>query len=435
MSSEIMSLEMDVFCLLLLIRILYQMYINREQNDHWNYFYHTIAWACVYLFMDAIWIMNVKRFLTFSKIQSGIFNSFYFCSLAMLVCSWYVYAQKTLHSAVLKDKKILVLTFEAYQNWWERRHHFYMEKEWMMFVTGVVPAISSVVRKVTTVGENVLIMSPVYNIFYNSILNNGRHVLSSDLVFDGKEYHIDFEDLERKLALSQTTLMIFCNPHNPIGKIWDKETLQKIGDLCAKHHVTVLSDEIHCDITNPQKEYIPFASVSKTNLENTIMCIAPTKAFNMAGMQTACIVVANEVLRHKVNRGINTDEVAEPNSFAICATKAAFNQSEDWLNELNQYIQNNKDYAISFIQKEMNDVYIVPTEATYLLWIDCHKVCMDSVELTSFIREQTGLYVSDGLEYGENGKAFIRMNVACPFERLKDGLNRFKEGIYLYQNK
>lgn len=325
--------------------------------------------------------------------------------------------------------------FEVYQNWWERRHHFHMEKDWMMFVTGVVPAISSVVRKVTTVGENVLIMSPVYNIFYNSILNNGRHVLSSDLIFDGKEYHIDFEDLERKLSLSQTTLMIFCNPHNPIGKIWDKETLQRIGDLCAKHHVIVLSDEIHCDITNPQKEYIPFASVSKTNLENTIMCIAPTKAFNMAGMQTACIVVPNEVLRHKVNRGINTDEVAEPNSFAICATKAAFNQSEDWLNELNQYIQNNKDYAISFIQKEIKDVYVVPTEATYLLWIDCHKVCLDSVELTSFIRKKTGLYVSDGLEYGENGKAFIRMNVACPFERLKDGLDRFKEGIYLYQNK
>ena len=130
-----------------------------------------------------------------------------------------------------------------------------------------------------------------------------------------------------------------------------------------------------------------------------------------------------------------TDEVAEPNSFAICATKAAFNQSEDWLNELNQYIQNNKDYAISFIQKEIKDVYVVPTEATYLLWIDCHKVCLDSVELTSFIRKKTGLYVSDGLEYGENGKAFIRMNVACPFERLKDGLDRFKEGIYLYQNK
>ena len=325
--------------------------------------------------------------------------------------------------------------YQAYIDWWKIRHDFTMEKDWLMFCTGVIPAISSIVRKLTTPAEKVLVQTPVYNIFFNSILNNGRQVLESPLVFDGNAYHIDFEDLERKLSLSQTTLMIFCNPHNPIGKIWDKETLQKIGDLCAKHHVIVLSDEIHCDITNPQKEYIPFASVSKTNLENTIMCIAPTKAFNMAGMQTACIVVANEVLRHKVNRGINTDEVAEPNSFAICATKAAFNQSEDWINELNQYIQNNKDYAISFIQKEMNDVYVVPTEATYLLWIDCHKVCLDSVELTSFIRKKTGLYVSDGLEYGENGKAFIRMNVACPFERLKDGLNRFKEGIYLYQNK
>ena len=325
--------------------------------------------------------------------------------------------------------------YQAYIDWWKIRHDFTMEKDWLMFCTGVIPAISSIVRKLTTPAEKVLVQTPVYNIFFNSILNNGRQVLESPLVFDGNAYHIDFEDLERKLSLSQTTLMIFCNPHNPIGKIWDKETLQRIGDLCAKHHVIVLSDEIHCDITNPQKEYIPFASVSKTNLENTIMCIAPTKAFNMAGMQTACIVVPNEVLRHKVNRGINTDEVAEPNSFAICATKAAFNQSEDWLNELNQYIQNNKDYAISFIQKEIKDVYVVPTDATYLLWIDCHKVCLDSVELTSFIRKKTGLYVSDGLEYGENGKAFIRMNVACPFERLKDGLNCFKEGIYLYQNK
>jgi cystathionine beta-lyase len=192
-----------------------------------------------------------------------------------------------------------------------------------------------------------------------------------------------------------------------------------------------MSDEIHCDLTEPGYGYIPFASVSETCAQNSITCIAPTKAFNLAGLQTAAVMVPNEELRHKMERALNTDEVAEPNSFAICATKAAFNQSEDWLNELNQYIQKNKDYAISFIQKEMNDVYVVPTEATYLLWIDCHKVCMD----TSFIREKTGLYVSDGLEYGENGKAFIRMNVACPFERLKDGLNRFKEGIYLYQNK
>ena len=327
--------------------------------------------------------------------------------------------------------------FDSIIAWQKNRNHVEgLEAKHIGYENGVLGGVGSAIGVLCSKGDNILVHSPTYIGFTHSVEGAGYHLIQSPLKQDENGvWRMDYEDMEKKIVENNIHTAIFCNPHNPIGKIWDKETLQKIGDLCAKHHVTVLSDEIHCDITNPQKEYIPFASVSKTNLENTIMCIAPTKAFNMAGMQTACIVVANEVLRHKVNRGINTDEVAEPNSFAICATKAAFNQSEDWLNKLNQYIQNNKDYAISFIQKEMNDVYVVPTEATYLLWIDCHKVCMDSVELTSFIREKTGLYVSDGLEYGENGKAFIRMNVACPFERLKDGLNRFKEGIYLYQNK
>lgn len=323
--------------------------------------------------------------------------------------------------------------FESIQNWWLKRHHYQIEKEWMMFCTGVVPAISSIVRKMTTVGENVLIQSPVYNIFYNSILNNGRHVLSSDLVYDGQEYHIDFDDLEKKLSLPQTTLMILCNPHNPIGKIWDQETLIKIGNLCAKHHVIVVSDEIHCDITAPDYEYIPFASVSETNLMNSITCIAPTKAFNLAGLQTACIVVPNPVLRHKVNRGINTDEVAEPNSFAVCATIAAFEKGQTWLDELRAYIENNKQIAIQFIEEHLPQLHVIPTQATYLLWIDCSLVCDNSVDLVESIRQTTGLYVSDGLEYGENGKCFIRLNVACSLERLNDGLQRLQKGILAYQ--
>lgn len=323
--------------------------------------------------------------------------------------------------------------FESIQNWWLKRHHYQIEKEWMMFCTGVVPAISSIVRKMTTVGENVLIQSPVYNIFYNSILNNGRHVLSNDLVYDGQEYHIDFDDLEKKLSLPQTTLMILCNPHNPIGKIWDQDTLIKIGNLCAKHHVIVVSDEIHCDITAPDYEYIPFASVSETNLMNSITCIAPTKAFNLAGLQTACIVVPNPVLRHKVNRGINTDEVAEPNSFAVCATIAAFEKGETWLDELRVYIENNKQIAIHFIKEHLPQLHVIPTQATYLLWIDCSHVCDNSVDLVESIRQTTGLYVSDGLEYGENGKCFIRLNVACSLERLNDGLQRLQKGILAYQ--
>ena len=323
--------------------------------------------------------------------------------------------------------------FESIQHWCKKRHHFLIEKEWMMFCTGVVPAISSIVRKLTTVGENILIQAPVYNIFYNSILNNGRHVLSSDLIYDGHEYTIDFEDLEKKLALPQTTMMILCNPHNPIGKIWSQETLKRIGDLCARHHVLVVSDEIHCDIIAPGREYIPFASVSKTNLNNSITCIAPTKAFNLAGLQSACIVVENEVIRQKVNRGINTDEVAEPNSFAITAAMSAFNYGEKWLDELNIYIQNNKQIACQYIEENLPMLHVVYSEATYLLWIDCSKVTDDSVELVEAIKKKTGLYLSDGYEYGENGKAFVRMNVACPQMRLMDGLKRLREGVIDYQ--
>ena len=324
--------------------------------------------------------------------------------------------------------------YSSIQNWWKRRHHFQMEKDWLMFCTGVVPAISSIVRKMTTVGENVLIQSPVYNIFYNSILNNGRHVLSSDLVYDGKEYHIDFADLEKKLALPQTTMMILCNPHNPIGKIWDLQTLKRIGELCHKYHVIVVSDEIHCDITIPEKEYVPFASVSKINQDISITCIAPTKAFNLAGLQTACICAPNPVLRQKVNRGINTDEVAEPNSFAITATIAAFNQGEAWLEELRKYIGENKRVVAQFIQEKLPELTVVSSEATYLLWIDCSKICQNSVELVNYLRQETGLYLSDGYEYGVNGMQFVRMNVACPKARLEDGLNRLYNGIKAYQN-
>jgi cystathionine beta-lyase len=305
----------------------------------------------------------------------------------------------------------------------------------MMFCTGVVPAISSIVRKMTTVGENVLIQAPVYNIFYNSILNNGRHVLSSDLLYDGKNYHIDFEDLEEKLSRPQTTMMILCNPHNPIGKIWDKDTLKRIGDLCFQYNVLVLSDEIHCDITEVGKEYIPFASVSETNLMNSITCIAPTKAFNLAGLQTSCIVCPNQKIWNKVNRGINTDEVAEANSFAIEASIAAFNQGRDWLNALNQYIDNNKKIAYSYIQENISDLHIVRSEATYLLWIDCSKICDNSEDLCQFLLKETGLYITEGKEYGEHSKTFVRMNIACPKDRLMDGLNRLSTGISMYINK
>ncbi len=318
---------------------------------------------------------------------------------------------------------------QAIMSWWRERHNFQIQKEWLIFCTGVVPAISSTVRKLTTVGENILIQTPVYNIFFNSIINNGRHVLESPLSYDGEVYHIDFKELEEKLAEPQTTMMILCNPHNPIGKIWDRETLERIGELCWKHHVLVISDEIHCDLTVPEHDYIPFASVSEKCKENSITCIAPTKAFNIAGLQTAAVIIPNETLRHKVNRALNTDEVAEPNAFAIEAAVAAFREGEAWLDELREYIQENKKYVNDFLKKELPELKSVPSEATYLLWIDCSNILENATELSKILRETTGLYLSAGNQYGGNGGQFLRMNIACPREVLKDGLKRLKRGI------
>ena len=323
--------------------------------------------------------------------------------------------------------------YQAYMGWWERRYGFSMEKEWLVFCTGVVPAISSMVRKLTTMGENVLVQTPVYNIFFNSIVNNGRNVIENPLRYDENGYQMDFEDLERKLSDPQTTLMILCNPHNPVGRIWSREELEQVGELCRKYHVTVISDEIHCDLTSPGKEYIPFASVSESCRNHSITCIAPTKAFNLAGLQTAAVAVPNPNLRHKVWRGLNTDEVAEPNSFAVEAAVVAFTKGDAWLDALRAYIQENKNHVENFLKKEVPQIRPVPSEATYLLWLDCRKMQGCATEFTQYLREYKGLYLSEGRQYGESGKFFIRMNIACPRSWLEDGIKRLVDGILSYE--
>lgn len=322
--------------------------------------------------------------------------------------------------------------YQAYIRWWENRHGFRMDAEWLIFCTGVVPAISSIVRKLTTPAEKVLVLTPVYNIFFNSILNNGRQVLEGRLQYDGEAYSIDYEDLEAKLADPQTSMLIFCNPHNPVGKIWSAEELRKVGELCRKHHVVVVSDEIHCDLTEPGMGYVPFASVSEDCRNNSIICIAPTKAFNLAGMQTAAVCVPDPVLRHKVWRGLNTDEVAEPNAFAIQAAVAAFTRGSEWLDELRSYLHENKVWTTQYIQKEIPRLKVVASQATYLMWLDCSGLTDSSEELADVIRESTGLYLSEGGQYGGDGTHFLRLNVACPRSVLEDGLNRLKKGVEAY---
>lgn len=341
--------------------------------------------------------------------------------------------RKRIEHGVFGYQNVTEEWYQAYQNWWSRRHHFGIQKDWLIFCTGVVPAISSIVRKVTTVGENVCVQTPVYNIFFNSIRNNGRNILESPLVYEDGEYHIDFVDLEEKLANPQTSLFILCNPHNPIGKIWDKETLARIGDLCAKHHVIVLSDEIHCDLTDPGYEYIPFASVSEQCRENSISCISPTKTFGIPGIQTAAVMVPNPVLRHRVNRGLNTDEVAEPNNFAVIAAIAAFEKGEQWLEEVREYLRANKQFVREFIEANLPDIKVVPSKATYLLWLDCSSIVDNALELQQFLEEQFGLILTEGEEYGAPGRRFLRLNPACARERVEDGMQRLKKGVEAFR--
>lgn len=314
-------------------------------------------------------------------------------------------------------------------NWYNTRHHFAINKEWMIYSNGVVAAISSMVRRLTSPGDQVLIQSPVYNIFYNSILNNKCHVISNDLVYENGKYEIDFNDLENKLAAQETTLMILCNPHNPVGKIWNKEELRKIGHLCHKYGVKVISDEIHCEIVNPGLEYVPFLSVDDVCREVGIACVSISKTFNMAGMQSACVIVPNKKTFAIVERGLNTDEVAEPNAFSMVANITAFSQCGEWVEEMKQYIFENKQIVYNFIKKELPLLHVVESEATYLMWIDIQKYHEDSVYFCQMIREKTGLYINDGAEYGENGRHFIRINIATTKKRLYDGLSRLKKAL------
>lgn len=318
---------------------------------------------------------------------------------------------------------------KAYKNWWEKRHGFSMREDRLQFTEGVVPIISSAVRALTDKGDNVVLQTPVYNIFFNSIINNKRNVLENPLKYENGRYSMDFQNLEEKLKEPKTTLMLLCNPQNPAGIIWTKDELLKVGCLCEKYSVTVISDEIHCDITDPGKDYIPFASVSDVCRNNSITCISPTKAFNLAGIKTAAFYAENERLFEIMRRAVNTDEVAEPNIFAQAAAITAFNEGERWLEGLKQYIFENKRIAESYIEENIPKIKVYPSEATYLLWLDCKELTENSDKLYALLRKKTGLFLSRGSVYGGNGKYFLRMNIACPKSVLSEGLKRLKDGV------
>ena len=313
--------------------------------------------------------------------------------------------------------------YEAYCGWWQRRHGFAMKSEWLNFTSGAVPALSSIVRRLTLPAEKVLIQTPVYNIFFNSIVNNGRYVEEAPLAYRDGAYLIDFEALEQHLTDPQVTLMILCNPHNPVGRIWSADELVKIGELCARHGVVVVSDEVHCDITKPGCSYMPFASVSSACRDNSVSLVAPSKAFNLAGIQSSAVCIPNFQIRQRVVRGLNNDEVAEPNAFAVDAAIAAFTEGEEWLDTLREYLWDNRAYAQARLEN-VEGVSVVQGEATYLLWLDCRGLAKGAKGLCREIREKAGVVLSNGRGYGEAGSGFLRINLACPRSTLAEALDR-----------
>ena len=322
---------------------------------------------------------------------------------------------------------------KAYASWWRNRHGFAMEEEWLTFCTGVIPALSALVRKLTTPAEKVMVMTPVYNIFFNCIINNGRFPAECPLVYDGENYSVDWEAFERTAEDPQVTMLLLCNPQNPIGIVWDRETLACIGEICSKNAVLVVSDEIHCDLVTGGEKYTPFASVNETNLKNSVTTLSASKAFNLAGLQSAAVVVSDKVLRRKARRGLNTDECAEPNVFAAIAAAAAFEEGGEWLDELVRYIGENKAFVKEYLAENIPTLKDVSRAATYLCWIDA-KALQDKcdekqVSLAGYLRKNTGLWLSDGSSYGPAGSGFLRMNVACPRAVLEDGLKRLEKGV------
>lgn len=315
--------------------------------------------------------------------------------------------------------------FLSYQSWWKRNHDVDISLESMIFCTGVVAAIDSIFKHLLPKGSNVVIQSPVYHVFYNCIRNNGLGILENKIIYKNRSYFIDFEDLETKLKDENTKALLLCNPHNPIGRIWNRDELQKVADLCHKYDVLIVSDEIHCDITKPGVKYNSILSVC----DDAVTLLSPTKVFNVAGIQASCIVARNKIVHDQIERGVGQDDVGEPNYFSPFATIAAFTYGDEWVKQMNEYVFKNKEYIQNFIKKELPNLYLVDNDATYLLWLDISHYSKDSLRFANELRRETGLFVSPGKQFGCGGEGFLRINVATSLDNVKDACERLKKYV------
>jgi cystathionine beta-lyase len=318
--------------------------------------------------------------------------------------------------------------YQSTMQWFSRRHGWSIPRDSFIYTSGVVPAISAIIQGITKPGDKVLVQTPVYNCFFSSIRNSGCICVDSPLVYEDRTYHIDFEDFESKLSDPQVKVFLMCNPHNPAGRVWTPEELKRVGDLCIKHNVFVISDEIHNELVMPGYKYTPFASLSEDFMMHSAICISPSKSFNIAGLQIANIIIADDKIRQLVDKAININEVCDVNPFGVVALQAAYtSDGEEWLNQLNAYISANYDLLCDFFEKELPNYPVTKLEGTYLAWINIKASGESSEHMEERLLNDHKVWINAGTMYGTEG--FIRINLACPHATLLEGLKRIKAGL------
>ena len=318
--------------------------------------------------------------------------------------------------------------YDAIVNWFGRYHHWAIDRQDIIYTTGVVPAISCAIQALTMGGENVLIQTPVYNCFFSSIRNSGSNIVENPLKRQGDTYVIDFDDFERKCADEKTTAFLLCNPHNPAGRVWTKEELTRMNDICMRHHVRVIADEIHCELVMPGYTFTPFASISEACRDNSVTLNSPSKSFNIAGLQIANIICHDPAMRRRINRQVNINEVCDVNPFGVEALMAAYNDSRDWLVALNDYLWENYQALCRFCEEQLPQWKVLKLEGTYLPWVDITATGMTSDALADLLLSEAKVMVNSGTMYGvQTGEGYIRLNIACPRARMLEGLERIKK--------
>lgn len=318
--------------------------------------------------------------------------------------------------------------YESIISWFDRRHQWHIERDWIIYTSGVVPAISAIIKALMEPGDKVLVQTPVYNCFFSSIRNNGCTTAENALVRKGNSYEIDFDDFEKQAADEKTKVFLLCNPHNPAGRVWTPDELNRMNDICLKHGVQVISDEIHCELVMPGYKFTPFAAVSKACQDNCITTNSPTKSFNIAGLQIANIITNNDTIKRKIDRAININEVCDVNPFGVIALQAAYNEGESWIDQLNLYLWENYKVLKDFFQEHLPKLKVLKLEGTYLVWIDISATGLKADELTNELLQHGKVMVNSGTMYGKTtGADYLRINIAMPRSLMLEALLRIAQ--------